>query len=330
MSNSSSLNQSKSVFTPSEMISMIDGQANAVLAGFGQLGFVQLYGILGPVKDSLYPIVYGVELRDSTGGPPMLINIPKSLKPEEYSGCEVFVGGFLQSRNCLKISLKVTKITPKIVINPKALVEDSSIRTIFSSPSLGPNDFPNKNKICITCICGKSSLVLDDFLNQIDCVTNDTVKAYGVNIDKITINITDPTAISEAIAVATGDVVVLMRGGGSDGDFAVFNRPQVLMAWRDLSAYKVSALGHSRNSTMLDRFSNRTCDTPTDAGNYVNNKISTNYRNSYKYATSSKTTNNDGYMKWNHIPKFIIPKFIRQCLWFLLFLLVIVIVITKY
>ena len=266
MEESASAVDAQTIYTPSEIIRMIDGKANAVFSEFGALGFLAVSGVLGPVRENRYPTFYGVELRDPSGGDPLLLDIPKNLAPELLSGREVDAGGFLQAKKGLKYSLHVSRLTSRSAVSADVLKEERSIRDIFLRPSLGADSFQEADDLLVSYIHGKASLVFEDFEHQV-------MELDDIDLEPVPVSIQDPDAVRDAIQSARGNVVVLMRGGGNEGDFEVFNRPQVLEAWREKAAYKVSALGHSKNSTMLDRFSHKVCDTPTDAGRFIREQV---------------------------------------------------------
>jgi exonuclease VII large subunit len=63
--------------------------------------------------------------------------------------------------------------------------------------------------------------------------------------------------------------VALIRGGGTQAEFEPLNDVGLLRVWMEKQAYTVSAIGHSRDSTLLDAVSDASCETPTAAGAYV-------------------------------------------------------------
>ncbi len=266
--------EAPAIYTPSEIIRMVDGKANAVFSEFGKLGLLVVGGVLGPLRENPYPTHYGIELRDPCGGDPLFLDIPKALKPEVLVGREVEAEGFLQAKRGLRFSLQVSRIASRAAVSAGVLAEEKSLRDIFMLPSAGMQILPDADELLVSCIHAKASLVIEDFEHQLGSLE-------GVELELVPVNFQEPEAVRDAIRSASGDVVILMRGGGSDGDFEVFNRPPVLEAWREKGAHKVSALGHAKNSTMLDRFSHKVCDTPTAAGRYVRDQVSAQRSNRF-------------------------------------------------
>lgn len=253
---------SPGLLAPSEILNMVTGQADALLARLGNLGLVGVTGTLGMVRETKYPKHYGIELRDAAGEI-LYLDIPKSLNPECMTGQMVEAWGFLKFNRNMQVTLKVTRIQLADYIPPEVLKEGLSIRAIFQKQNQGYDDFPFFEGFSISLIHGVSSLVREDFEHQLS----------GVELEYCPANMKEPTSIAQAIEEATGDIVVIVRGGGNEGDFEVFNNPDILEAWREKFAFKISALGHSQNFTLLDRLSHKVCETPTAAGQYLQEKI---------------------------------------------------------
>lgn len=67
--------------------------------------------------------------------------------------------------------------------------------------------------------------------------------------------------------------MVIIRGGGDEVDFDVFNDLNVIDAWISLPSFRISAIGHSKDRTYLDIFSDRSYDTPTAAAVEIRKEI---------------------------------------------------------
>lgn len=251
-------------FSPGEVLRMVNAQANALFSQLGTLGTVDVVGVLGPVRDSRYSTCYGLELRD--GADTLLMDVPKALNPQEYAGREVKVRGVIQAKKGLQVALQVSRLRLTTVVNPEVLKEEKSIREIFQKANAGEDTFPPLTNLTVSLIHGINSQVLADFRNQVADLVADLPE---VDWEFVGANLQEPESIVTAIQRAAGAVIVLIRGGGNEGDFEVFNRPAVLEAWRSKEAFKVTALGHTQNNTLLDRLSHKVCDTPTAAGKYL-------------------------------------------------------------
>lgn len=100
-----------------------------------------------------------------------------------------------------------------------------------------------------------------------------------VTIDSIPSNMTNALSIVDAVESATGDVLVLIRGGGDSKEFAVFDDPRVVAAVARKQVYRVIGLGHSGNTTLLDHVVEHAARTPGQAGLHVREEVERRVRN---------------------------------------------------
>lgn len=260
---------SPDAYSPGDVLRMVEGQISALAAQFGTMGVLDVVGRLGPVGATRYNKHYGVELRETGGSSDALkLDIPTSLNPANMAGKTVKVRGKLEVKKGCHVSLSVFKMRTVADISPEALAEEKSIREILRLPNTGADVFPSVLEgLRITTIAALNSQVLDDFRNQIAAVDD------VLDIEALNANFLVAESLVDAIGKASGGVVVLLRGGGADGDLEVFNQPAVLEAWRAKDAYKITAIGHTKNSTLLDRLSHKVADTPTAAGKFLADRI---------------------------------------------------------
>lgn len=110
---------------------------------------------------------------------------------------------------------------------------------------------------------GPGSEVLPDFLAE-------TLKVKDrVAVTDVIVTLGSPESIAEAVAKADGEVVVLIRGGGNDQDFYALEHPTILDAFCDKDAYRIVALGHSGNMTLLGHICEFSANTPTAAAVHI-------------------------------------------------------------
>lgn len=122
--------------------------------------------------------------------------------------------------------------------------------------------FP-KRATAISVIHSKSHAanVFADFKNELDL--------KSVNVESLPTAMTDPSAIARAIDQASGNVVVLIRGGGDDAEFTTFQHDDVVKALARKAAHRITGLGHYGNLTYADIIADFCTTTPTSAGAYV-------------------------------------------------------------
>jgi exonuclease VII large subunit len=174
--------------------------------------------------------------------------------------------GFLHAKKGLRsTALQVSRLRLASDVSPVQVAEDKALRAIFGKANAGVDAFPT-GELLISYIHGRASAVTADFLGQLR-----RIPAHF--LDPIEVNLREPGSIREGVERARGSVVCLLRGGGADADFEVFNHPDLLDAWRDKAAFKITALGHTQNTTLLDRFSHKVSKTPTEAGTWIIDQI---------------------------------------------------------
>lgn len=94
-----------------------------------------------------------------------------------------------------------------------------------------------------------------------------------VSVRDVTVSMHDPAAIAAALQAAREDVVALIRGGGDDRDFMVFEAPEVLAALGECGGFRLLGLGHSGNKTLADCVADHVASTPADAGRFVHDGV---------------------------------------------------------
>lgn len=78
------------------------------------------------------------------------------------------------------------------------------------------------------------------------------------------------------------DVVMIVRGGGSDTDFLVFDSVEVVREIYNCSIPVITGLGHTSNLTLADQVADRCETTPTKAAQFLVDKLG-QYRNLNEY-----------------------------------------------
>ncbi len=237
---------------------------------------VTLSGYLGCYADKLWreKTYYGVPLQEQArGGEKILLQVPAELLTS--SGIEA--GDFVTVVGLLKV--RVLHRTPSFDVQ----IEVAEIsRPEQAERQLAPSDelinlqrilhlsrrripFPVRDHLRILVIHPLSALarVREDFLNAIRSLSDHAeLQLAGVSM-------LDPSEIAAAIDTAEGDILVLIRGGGPEEDFRVFNDERIVTAMQSKTMYRVAGLGHSGNATLLDWICDFSADTPSAAGAHI-------------------------------------------------------------
>lgn len=237
---------------------------------------VGIEGVLGEIKqNNEYKYHYGVKLKDESDY--VLLDIPKDLiDTSKLSGGEyVQVLGTIKtkldsfSNNRVEFRIDVSRILTKD--SPKAIEAMKKEQvTISKIHSLHPGrkPFPYKGVLKVSLLVSKSSQVEDDFKYELRSLGD------SVFIDRRPINITKKEDIAAAINESNGDIIAIIRGGGDEGQFEVFNQMSVIEALAKYPGYRILGLGHSNDSTLIELVSDFAANTPAQAGSHIKEMIS--------------------------------------------------------
>jgi exodeoxyribonuclease VII large subunit len=237
---------------------------------------VGVEGVLGDIKqNNEYKYHYGVKLKDESDY--VLLDIPKELidKSELSGGEYVQVLGTIKtkldsfSNNRVEFRIDVSRINTKD--SPKAIEamkKDQATISKIHSLHPGRRPFPYKSMLKVSLLVSKSSQVEDDFMYELRSLSD------NVDIDRKPINITRKEDIAAAINESSGDIIVIIRGGGDEGQFEVFNQMIVIEALAKNPGYRILGLGHSNDSTLIELVSDYAANTPAQAGTHIKEMIS--------------------------------------------------------
>lgn len=133
------------------------------------------------------------------------------------------------------------------------------------------NLFPGTLPIKIAVIYSRASTaqVFDDFRNSLGVVPD-------VELFENQVSFAKTAELVEAIQQVDklqAQILVIIRGGGNQDNFKIFEKEEVMQAYSQTSAYRVSGLGHSANNTLLDFISEYSATTPTNAGTHLRQRI---------------------------------------------------------
>lgn len=103
-----------------------------------------------------------------------------------------------------------------------------------------------RTRLAVVHAAGSQAQVPSDFLAEIAPL------GAVVHVARVAVSLSDAGAIAQAIAGVEADILALIRGGGPDSDFLVFDDRRVVEAFAAFPGYRVTGLGHSGNTTALD------------------------------------------------------------------------------
>lgn len=150
-------------------------------------------------------------------------------------------------------------------------------------------------KVCL--IHPASGHVHEDFSKTLS-----KVRPGLVDIERKPVSFHNPGGIAQTISEANADIVALLRGGGDATEFRALNDPELIGHWMKADAYTVSGLGHAGDATLLDLVSDKSCTTPTAAGEHVRDAIYRSIQSSSKQQSQTsppaESSQPDGLKKW--------------------------------
>lgn len=265
------IQQADSTFTVKEYSDLISKTLESSLNGTGRLLRVQ--GILGELKNgNNYPDYY-TTLTDPFDKKTIIETvIPKTMVSPEDRGAECIVHGFAAAKNFggkTSVQIKASSVEffeesdddSSAVTKRNLLIEE-----LLNISRPGLKEIPGKiNNLFV--IYPRSGIVFEDFNGQLVPGTVRSINARPTAM-------TDPADITRAIAEAAAvnpDIVAIIRGGGNEFSFAALSDPDVARNWAELKPFKISALGHTENRTLIDYISDVSLNVPADAGRFLAN-----------------------------------------------------------
>lgn len=268
---------SSRVYAPAEVHRSIKRVVEEKLGAFSVADLV-VEGTLGEVGEGSdrYSYIYGVPLHDPVEGTVLELSIPRRLADRarglERSG--------VRARGDLEPNVYQGKIFFRLIVREIESAEphedgeeweaERRLSALLRSWSRGGRRFPQPRpggRIRATVIHPATGVVLDDFARQLR-------EAGGLaEFRNLAVATNSSEEIAQAVRAAEGEIVVLIRGGGSPQDFESFNDERVVEARIAKDAFTISALGHSSDVTLLDPLSDLSCPTPTAAGAEVRERL---------------------------------------------------------
>lgn len=248
-----------------QAVSLVSAKNGHVLEITGQLGDIK--------EDERYPIVYGLKLKDGTDY--ILLDIPRAIIKQRalFSGQFVKVTGklkgtvneFTQNRLDLRIDASdIVGITAPADIDKQRKAQENL--TSLMRLNSGRHAFPLKDSFSMTLVTGRANKVEKDFMHAIAPIME------FITLTNVYVNMTDKHEITTAIQNARTDILCIIRGGGPESQFEVFNDPMVLSAIAKWPGYRVVGLGHSDDGTLCDLISDFSGETPGQAGVEIKEK----------------------------------------------------------
>lgn len=121
----------------------------------------------------------------------------------------------------------------------------------------------------VAIVTSQKSLVIQDVLEVFK-------SNPGVTHSLIPVKLNDAQIIAEGITYAGQedvDVILIVRGGGNENDFEVFDNPEVVRAIYECKLPVIVGIGHSENLTFADQVADRSETTPSKAARFLIDQV---------------------------------------------------------
>lgn len=260
--------------SPRTLNGLFESIVNTIHQRQDNFGFlVKVSGVLGAIPDTQYARYYDVPLLED--GITIYMEIPKEILDKS----EIKVGDFVQAYGTIitnlykgQLKFRVNVMELRLTETTEAIVKrrrEQATLEFLKSLGMVRRPFPINAEFRITLIYSRASSA------KVDA---DFIDALGtskdlVQLERRPVTISDSVDLTTAIEEATGNIVVIARGGGDEHDFAVFDSSSVLAMLARKDAFRICGIGHSSNKTLLDIVVDYSANTPTAAGTYIRDKI---------------------------------------------------------
>lgn len=267
-------------FTAGTLQQLLATSAERLLAdAAGPGGIVSATGRLGKLGAARGQWFYGVPLADDGGT--VLVDVPLGLAGglRLSPGDPVMVTGAVTVKagrpGLLDVRIAASRIEILRPLGAPAEIEASRPGVISIEQMKQLNvarrafPMPQRRPLSVVLIHSNSlrAQVYDDCRSELDKLQK------MIQVQAVPTNMTQPASIASAIEKAAGDVVMLIRGGGDEREFDVFDHPDVVEALARNQGYRVVGLGHSGNRTVLDIVADFSANTPAQAGLHVREEV---------------------------------------------------------
>ncbi|WP_159886059.1 exodeoxyribonuclease VII large subunit [Paenibacillus puerhi] len=128
-------------------------------------------------------------------------------------------------------------------------------------------------------------------------VIRDVIEVFkarkGIKHEIVPVKLSDANGIAQGItdaSVGKYDVIMIIRGGGNESDFVVFNDPSVVKAIHDSRIPVIVGIGHTDNNTFADKAADRSETTPSKAARFLVDMLGQSVQSTQQTASFNKQT----------------------------------------
>ncbi len=269
--------------TPATLHQLVSVQVTKLLSDhLPEIGLIRVTGILSDPGQPRGQWHYGLRLTDD--GAQVTIDMPANLVAGRKltAGKWVSVTGVLRVRMSkmgnLEIRVEVGDVRPEDPAPdeqpaaPQGRVTVDLLRSLTVTHYPFPEPAGRPLSVAVVQSSSAQAQVAQDCMGELEKLGS------AIQVTPYRVNILDPAAVAGAIGKAEADVLLIIRGGGGEADFEVFDDHRVITALAGKHCYRVVGLGHSGNRTLLDLVADHSSRTPAQAGLHVREHVETKIR----------------------------------------------------
>lgn len=233
---------------------------------------VRVKGVLPEIPPAYHGVIYDARLED-TDSPThfVLLEVRPSALREVQPGDTVIASGSIVTnlyKGQLKLRLRADRVE---LAEPPAEREQRMVQlpVLHAVRQAGGvrRRFPNVPSPTVALLRSETSAVREDFLKALGSLRHE------LHIREVNVSMASPENLAAAIRGVREHVMVLIRGGGDNTDFRVFETLQVIEALGECQAFRLLGLGHTRDRTLADCIADYTANVPFDAGRFLAERV---------------------------------------------------------
>lgn len=185
----------------------------------------------------------------------------------------------------LEIKANIIKITPIEDIDSPQIIDHTSIR--LKQLKNKPHRFPMIQNPTVSLVYSNSTEVAAD-KDFIDTLSH--YKNY-IQLEKIEVNLSDPSKIKAVIDKIKSDILIIVRGGGDENALKSFDHDLVLQAIANHPSYRIIGVGHAINHNLVNLMGDYSAITPTAAALHLKEQLNENFKYHKNVIELNKTIN---------------------------------------
>ena len=259
-------------YTAAAFADLMARRLEVIAARIGNNRAVRVKGVLHAIPSAYRGVIYDVPLvdPDSPTDVVLLQVRPSTLRGVQEGdtviACGSIVTNFYKGQLKLRLQVDRLEIAEPLEDRERRLVELPILETVRRAGGVR-RSFPHVPSPTVALLRSETAAVREDFLKALGSLRQE------LRIREVDVAMANPEDVAAAIRGVREEVMVLIRGGGDDADFMVFETPQVIRALGACHAFRVLGLGHTKHRTLADCIADYAANVPADAGRFLSRRV---------------------------------------------------------